>query len=47
MTDNYQKLVQNNLKRLYTDLPPDLAVRLPADQEEQTFHSRPLVGGAA
>ncbi|MDR0477880.1 MAG: DUF3786 domain-containing protein [Desulfobulbaceae bacterium] len=30
MTDNYQKIVENNLQRLYTATPPDLAARLSA-----------------
>lgn len=37
MTDNYQKLVLNNLKKLYSPLPPDLATNLPGQQEGQRF----------
>ena len=37
MTDNYQKIVQENLNRLYGDLPPDLAAHLPARQDGETY----------
>lgn len=37
MTDNYAKIVQNNLDRLYGDLPADLAKNLPGDQEDERF----------
>jgi hypothetical protein len=34
MTDNYEKIVQENLKKLYDHLPPDLDQRLSATREE-------------
>ena len=37
MTDNYTKIVNDNLKRLYAALPSDLASRLPAQKHGQTF----------
>lgn len=37
MTDNYTKLVQNNLALLYSDLPDDLANLLPAEQNGRDF----------
>lgn len=37
MTDNYQKLVLNNLEKLYALLPPDLATNLPGQQDDQRF----------
>jgi len=37
MTDNYAKIVQNNLNRLYTNLPKDLAKNLPGEQVGNHF----------
>ncbi|MFN2358690.1 MAG: hypothetical protein ABR534_13230, partial [Desulfotignum sp.] len=37
MTDNYAKIVQDNLKKLYKDLPRDLDQRLAADREGDRF----------
>jgi hypothetical protein len=37
MTDNYQKIVQNNLKKLYDPLPPDLTHRLAAVRNADRF----------
>jgi len=37
MTDNYSKIVRNNLDRLYGNLPPDLAKNLPAEQDGDRF----------
>lgn len=37
MTDNYEKIVRQNLERLYEDLPADLADRLPAKQNGNRF----------
>ncbi len=37
MIDNYKKIVQDNLNKLYADLPEDLANNLPADQEGDLF----------
>jgi hypothetical protein len=37
MADNYKKIVQNNLNKLYSNLPKDLANNLPADQEGDRF----------
>lgn len=37
MTDNYAKLVQNNLNSLYENLPADLEKNLPAVQDGQVF----------
>ncbi|MFO7883965.1 MAG: DUF3786 domain-containing protein [Desulfobacteraceae bacterium] len=38
--DNYQKIVQNNLNRLYKALPGDLSDRLPAQQKGNLFSFR-------
>jgi hypothetical protein len=35
--DNYQKIAQDNLSRLYASLPKDLAANLPAEQEGNLF----------
>lgn len=37
MTDNYQTIVNDNLKRLYADLPADLGTRLPAKEADRSF----------
>jgi hypothetical protein len=37
MTDNYAKIVQDNLRRLYDNLPQDLAKNLPGEQNGQRF----------
>ena len=37
MTDNYTRIVRDNLSRLYADLPGDLALMLPAEQDENEF----------
>lgn len=37
MTDNYAKIVQDNLNRLYANLPKDLANNLPGEQEDDRF----------
>jgi hypothetical protein len=37
MTDNYEKIVQKNLKKLYDPLPPDLDQRLGATREGNRF----------
>ncbi len=37
MTDNYSKIVRDNLARLYGNLPQDLARNLPAEQEGDRF----------
>lgn len=37
MTDNYSKIVQDNLKRLYGNLPKDLAQNLPGEQDGERF----------
>ncbi len=37
MTDNYTKIAQDNLNRLYDNLPKDLAKNLPGDQEGEQF----------
>ncbi|HKL01709.1 MAG TPA: DUF3786 domain-containing protein [Desulfotignum sp.] len=37
MTDNYAKIVQDNLKKLYSDLPRDLDQRLAAGREGDHF----------
>ena len=37
MTDNYAKIVQENLNRLYGSLPKDLAENLPGEQDEERF----------
>jgi hypothetical protein len=37
MTDNYAEIVQENLNRLYGNLPKDLAKNLPGEQDEERF----------
>ncbi len=37
MTDNYQTIVNDNLKRLYAALPDDLDLRLPAVRDDRSF----------
>lgn len=37
MTDNYAKIVNDNLQRLYRDLPIDLAQKLPGEQDGERF----------
>jgi len=37
MSNNYSKIVQDNLKKLYENLPPDLAGALPAKQNGEAF----------
>ncbi len=37
MIDNYAKIVQDNLSRLYSNLPKDLAKNLPGEQDEERF----------
>ncbi len=37
MTDNYAKIANDNLCKLYQDLPPNLAETLPARQESDRF----------
>ena len=37
MTDNYAKIVQDNLDRLYGDLPDDLAKNLPGERDGERF----------
>jgi hypothetical protein len=37
MTDNYAKIVQDNLDRLYGDLPYDLAKNLPGEKNGERF----------
>jgi hypothetical protein len=37
MTDNYEKIVQDNLKKRYDPLPPDLDQRLSATHTEQVL----------
>ena len=37
MSDNYAKIVKDNLERLYRNLPEDLARALPADQSGDRF----------
>jgi hypothetical protein len=37
MSNNYAKIVQDNLKKLYENLPPDLAGALPAQQNGDSF----------
>jgi len=37
MTDNYAKIVRDNLDRLYTNLPEDLAKNLPGEQAGDRF----------
>lgn len=38
MLDNYEKIVQENLRRLYGNLPIDLSENLPAEQVGEQFH---------
>lgn len=37
MTDNYAKIVQDNLRQLYDSLPKDLAGNLPGEQDGDRF----------
>ncbi len=37
MTNNYEKIVQDNLSRLYSNLPKNLAKNLPGEQDEDRF----------
>lgn len=37
MTDNYAKIVRDNLERLYADLPKDLADNLPGERSGNRF----------
>jgi len=37
MSNNYSKIVQDNLKKLYENLPPDLAGALPAKHNGEAF----------
>ncbi len=37
MTDNYTKIVQDNLNKLYGNLPKDLAKNLPGEQDGERF----------
>ncbi len=37
MTDNYAKIVQDNLNQLFRNLPKDLAKNLPGNQEGERF----------
>ena len=37
MSDNYAKIVRDNLKKLFENLPPDLADALPARQNGDAF----------
>ncbi len=37
MTDNYTKIVQDNLNRLYGSLPKDLSKNLPGEQDGERF----------
>lgn len=37
MTDNYAKIVRDNLSRLYSNLPKDFAKKLPGEQEGERF----------
>jgi len=37
LTDNYAKIVQQNLYKLYTKLPPNLERNLPAHRDDQAF----------
>ena len=37
MTDNYAKIVQQNLHRLYNQLPPKLEANLPAQRNDRDF----------
>ena len=47
MTDNYAKIVQNNLNALYANLPKTLAKNLPGEQDDDRFILMPLVKPAA
>jgi hypothetical protein len=38
MSDNYGKIVQDNLMRLYSNLPIDLSRNLPGEQFGEQFH---------
>ena len=38
MTDNYSSIVQDNLRRLYANLPIDLSKNLPAKKVGEQFH---------
>ncbi len=38
MTNNYGKIVQDNLRRLYSNLPRDLSRSLPGEQVGEQFH---------
>ncbi len=38
MSDNYGKIVQDNLRRLYGDLPIDFSENLPGEQVGEQFH---------
>ena len=44
MTDNYARIVRDNLDRLYEDLPDDLAVNLSARQEGADFEFKAFGG---
>jgi len=37
MTDNYSKIVKDNLNRLYANLPKDFAKKLPGEQDGERF----------
>ena len=37
MADNYSRIVQDNLNRLYGNLPKDLAEKLPGEQDGERF----------
>lgn len=37
MTDNYAKIVHDNLNKLYSNLPEDLTMNLPGEQEGNRF----------
>ena len=37
MTGNYEKIIHDNLDRLYKDLPKDLELKLPANRKENSF----------
>ncbi len=38
MSDNYGKIIQDNLGRLYGNLPVDLSANLPGEQIGEQFH---------
>ncbi|MCP3930643.1 MAG: DUF3786 domain-containing protein, partial [Bacteroidetes bacterium] len=38
MSDNYGKIVQNNLRQLYSNLPIDLSENLPGEKVGEQFH---------